>query len=89
MAKFKQLRDVYRFPGFDPQAKVRGLFGDPLAVVVTLRRRRKKRCAAPVLNRIERITTSGSDAPGISPVATGASIWRIGCAASTVGGAAP
>jgi len=89
MAKFKQLRDVYRFPGFVPQANVRGLFGDPLAVVITLRRRRKKRCAVSAVNCIERITTSGSDAPGISPVATGASISRIGSAASTVGGAAP
>src|SRR3989442_13060593 len=89
MAKFKQLRDLYRFPGFVHQAKVRGLFGDPLAVVITLRRRRKKRSAAPAVNRIERITRSGCGAPGISPVATGASISCIPCAASIVGGAPP
>jgi hypothetical protein len=43
MAKFKQLQDLYRFPGFVPQPTIRGIFGDPLAVVITLRRRRKKR----------------------------------------------
>src|SRR5207245_1249079 len=50
---------------------------------------RKKRSAAPAVNRIERITTSGCGAPGISPVATGASISCIPCAASIVGGAPP
>ena len=43
MGKIKRLQDVYRFPGFVPLAQVRGVFGDPYAVVITLRRRRKKR----------------------------------------------
>jgi hypothetical protein len=42
MAKLKRLRDIYRFPGFVPRPKVRGIFGDPRAVVITLQRRRKK-----------------------------------------------
>src|SRR6185437_528088 len=46
MAKLKRLLDIYRFPGLVPQPKVRGIFGDPLAVVITLVRRRKKRSAA-------------------------------------------
>ena len=41
MATFKQLRDLYRFPGFVPQAGIQGVFGDPSAVVITLQRRRK------------------------------------------------
>jgi hypothetical protein len=45
MAKLKRLLDIYRFPGFVPRPKVRGIFGDPLAVVITLQRRRKKRSA--------------------------------------------
>jgi hypothetical protein len=45
MATRKRLLDIYRFPGFVPQPKVRGIFGDPLAVVITLQRRRKKRSA--------------------------------------------
>ena len=41
MGKIKRLHDLYRFPGFVPQAHVRGVFGDPVAVVITLRRREK------------------------------------------------
>jgi len=39
----RQLRDAYRFAGFVPAATVRGVFGDPLVRVLTLRRRQKKR----------------------------------------------
>jgi hypothetical protein len=51
MAKFKrrQLRDAYRFRGFVPSAAVRGIFGDPKARVVSLRRRRKKQPAASLV----------------------------------------
>ena len=45
MAQFTRLRDFYSFPGFTPNATVQGVFGDPYAVVVTLRRRPKKRSA--------------------------------------------
>src|ERR1700737_912209 len=45
MAKLKRLLDIYRFPGFVPRPRVRGNFGDPRAVVITLQRRRKKRAA--------------------------------------------
>src|SRR5215472_11176488 len=41
MATFKLLQDLYRFPGFVPQTRIRGFFGDPHAVVITLQRRRK------------------------------------------------
>jgi hypothetical protein len=43
MRKHKRLRDVYRFPGFSPQSIVKGLFGDPRALVIKLRRRGEKR----------------------------------------------
>ena len=38
----RRLRDAYQFPGFRPQATVKGVFGDPKARVVTLVRREKK-----------------------------------------------
>jgi hypothetical protein len=73
MPKTRHLRDVYRFPGFDPLASVHGIFGDPVAVVVTLQRRQKKppvgfavRSLAPftIKGRVEsatfRVVTSGS-----------------------------
>lgn len=43
MRKSKRLCDVYRYPGFIPQSVVEGLFGDPQALVIKLRRRGEKR----------------------------------------------
>jgi transposase len=44
MGRLNRLQDLYQFPVFIPLAGVRGVFGDPYAVVITLHRRRKKRC---------------------------------------------
>jgi hypothetical protein len=88
MAKFKQLHDLYRFPGFVPRARIRGVFGDPLAVVITLQRRRKKRFAARAGMYLGAPTTSGPDRPGTSPVATSVSTLPTPCAESSVRGAA-
>ena len=88
MAKVKLLHDLYRFPGFVPLPGVRGVFGDPLAVVITLRRRRKKRAAASAAKSITAITTSGPGGSAISPVATNVSIspfTSAGCGAHGVG----
>jgi hypothetical protein len=83
MAKFKLLHDLYRFPGFVPLPKVCGVFGDPLAVVITLNRRRKKRSAASAARYIAATTTSGDDACEISPVGTNGSISTFFCAGSS------
>jgi hypothetical protein len=82
MAKFKLLHDLYRFPGFVPLPRVRGVFGDPLAVVITLQRRRKKRSAASAARSIAATTTSGADACAISPAGTDGSISTSSCAGS-------
>lgn len=87
MAKFKQLDDLYRFPGFVPLPGIRGVFGDPRAVVITLRRRRKKRFATSAAKRTGPTTTSGLGVPAISPVATSVSISPTPCAGSSVGSA--
>ena len=86
MAKFKLLHDLYRFPGFVPLANIRGLFGDPMAVVITLRRRRKKRAAASAARIITAITTSGRDGFATSPVATNASTSPLSSAGSNAHG---
>jgi hypothetical protein len=39
-----RLRDLYAFPGFVPAATIRGVFGDPYAVVIPLRRRTETAC---------------------------------------------
>ncbi len=73
MAKIRQLRDVYRFPGFDPLATVHGIFGDSHAVVVTLRRREKKRRAAHASKCRRRSTIKGLVRYETFPVAINAS----------------
>ena len=88
MANFKRLHDLYRFPGFVPQARIQGVFGDPRAVVITLQRRRKKRSAAPADRGIAPTTIPGPGGPGISPVATSASTSPTLGAGSSVGGVA-
>src|ERR1700741_3701154 len=46
MAKHRRrLWDTYSFPGFRPEPTVRGIFGDPKARLITLKRRSKKRRA--------------------------------------------
>ncbi len=54
----RHLRDVYRFPGLLPSASVRGYPGDGDAIILPLRRRRKKRSADSVANRIADSTIS-------------------------------
>src|SRR4051794_21422267 len=42
----RRLWDTYSFPDFRPEQTVRGVFGDPKARVITLKRRSKKPLAA-------------------------------------------
>src|SRR5207249_5302787 len=42
----RRLWDAYCFPGFRPQPTVCGVFGDPIARVIRLTRRSKKRLVA-------------------------------------------
>ena len=88
MAKFKTLPELYRFPGFVPLPRVGGLFGDPLAVVITLQRRQKKRAAESAAKSITVITTNGDGASAIFPVATSASSSLFSCAGSIAPGVA-
>ena len=40
----RRLLDAYRFPGFRPQATIKGVFGDPKARVISLVRQKKTVC---------------------------------------------
>jgi len=85
-SKRKHLLDAYRFPGFRPLEKIRGIFGDPKARVITLVRRSKKPSATPAGERTPAGTTKSSDGFATCPVATRASIWKSrfdGCFAGT------
>ncbi len=87
MAHFKHLRDLYRFPGFGPGHHIRGVFGDPMAVVISLRRRRKKRFAGTAAWSVPAAATSGSDACVISPAVTDEFISRSRFGESSAPGA--
>ena len=49
----RRLWDAYAFPGFRPERTVRGIFGDPKARIVRLKRRSKK-SAAPTCGALHR-----------------------------------
>ena len=89
MANFSRLRDFYSYPGFRPAATIRGVFGDPYAVVIALNRRRKKHaaaCAAPVIapSTIKRFAGYAT-----SIAVAVASTWSFTFGASSVATAKP
>lgn len=84
--KRKRLLDAYQFPFFRPLEKIRGIFGDSKARIITLVRRSKKLSATPVAELTRSGTTRGCGEFATSPVATHASIWRSrldGCCVGT------
>jgi hypothetical protein len=89
MAILKLLHDLYRFSGFVPLATIRGIFGDSRAVVITLRRRQKKRSVASADRCTMAITTNGHEGFAIFPVATNESIFSWPCDESGAHGARP
>ena len=87
MAKHKQLRDVYRFPGFYPQQKTSGIFGDSRAVLIRLKRRGKKQSVVPVGLSIEPFTTERPAESGTCRAGICGFTWAWRFAASFVAGA--
>src|SRR5262252_9234964 len=84
MARTRQRRrrlwDAYCFPGFRPQPTVHGVFGDPKARVIKLKRRSKKRIADAVV--VSRWAGTIAATPGARSV-----VWRH-AGLSRIGGAA-
>ena len=76
MRKIKQLYDTYNFPGFRSERKVAGIFGDPYAVVLRLRRRGKKRFAGPAAVRTGRSTIAKFVGCEILPAGIGVFGWK-------------
>ena len=84
--KPKHILDAYGFPFFRPLEKIRGIFGDSKARVITLVRRSKKQSAMHVAERISFGTTRRFGEFATSPVATHEFIWRSrfdGCCVAT------
>ena len=85
MNKHKRLTDAYRVPGFTPFQTVKGIFGDPKARVIVLKRRQKKQFVQSVERRTGVFMTVISGVCATSPVAIHGYIWNWRCAASTAG----
>jgi hypothetical protein len=86
MGKNRKLLDEYRYPGFRPMAKIKGVFGDPKARVITLRRSQKKRYAAVAVQCIEAITTRRRGAYGIMHAEMPEYICKCKCGESNARG---
>lgn len=72
----KRLLDAYRFAGFRPLERVRGIFGDPKARVITLVRRSKKRVAVSAGASTPVGTTARFAGYATCRAATPASTWN-------------
>jgi hypothetical protein len=83
--KKKRLLDSYRFPGLRPLDEVKGVFGDPLARVVTLVRRSKKHAAECVVESSRVGTTDASGVFAICHVGRSGCIWSSRSDAYAVG----
>ncbi len=86
MAKYKQLSYLYRFPGFYPQGKISGIFGDPRALVILLKRRGKKQSVELVVQSIVLSTTERLEGFEIFPVGICVSTWTWRFAVSFAAG---
>ena len=89
MANFTQLRDLYAVPGFLPATHVHGLFGDPYAVVIPLKRLRKKRPAESAVPIITPSTIRHFARSATSTADHDASTSKSPSAAFTAGSARP
>ena len=82
MAQFHSLRDFYSYPGFTPIATVRGVFGDPYAAVITLRRRPQKHSAVNADSPTAPSTINASAGSATSIAAVGGSTSSSPCGGS-------
>lgn len=76
MGRTRQLLDEYQFPGFRPNANIKGVFGDPKARVIHLTRTQKKRCADAAARCIRVITTRRYDGYGTYRAEIAGFIWK-------------
>jgi len=76
MRKKRRLLDEYRFPGFRPRAEIKGIFGDPRARLIRLRRVQKKQFAGSVEAPREATTTRKYAVYETCPVGMYESTWK-------------
>jgi hypothetical protein len=84
----RKLSDTYRFDGFRPEeGKVRGVFGQPKARILPLKRRSKKLVVVSAERNIEAGTTESCGRCETSHAETHICIWRSSSDAWTAGNA--
>src|SRR5664279_736937 len=76
MGKQRRLLDEYRFAGFRPQSEIQGIFGDPYARIIRLKRIQKNdlrmlRCGTSKPLRQESAADAGSVLWGCSDISGG------------------
>jgi hypothetical protein len=76
MGKKRRLLDEYQFPGSRLRSKIQGIFGDPKARVIRLKRTQKKQHAVAAGQCIAVITTRQYDRDETCPVGMPGSIWK-------------
>ena len=81
------LNELYSFPGFRALTKLKGMFGDSPARIVTLVRRQKKRYAVHAARPLEASTTVRSIKFGTLILEACGFIWNLKFAGSTAGSA--
>jgi hypothetical protein len=81
------LRDLFAFPGFVATATLKGVFGDPKARIVRLRRQKKRQCVPIVAIAAAATTTSGYAEPATCEWRTGSCMWSSSAGGSTAQGA--
>src|SRR5437773_11589351 len=77
----RRLWDAYCFPGFRPEPAVRGVFGDPKARVIRLKRRSKKQLVAVAVASRWAGTIARCGTCAICHVATRGYFWNWRCGA--------
>lgn len=76
MKKTGTLLNEYRFSGYSPMVDIKGIFGDPKARLIRLKRIQKKRFADIAARHIGAITTRRHGTYGIYPVEMRGYIWK-------------
>ena len=84
----RSLRELLSVPGFVASAKLRGIFGDPKARIVQLRRRKKRPFAQIAGSAAGGVTTSGGAVCGIFGWQAGWCTWSSNVGGYGVRGAA-
>lgn len=86
MGKKRRLLDEYQFPGFRPRSRIQGIFGDPKARVIRLKRTEKKQHVVAVGQCTAVITTRQFDRYETYPAEMPGSIWKWKSGGSSASG---